>query len=372
MLRKSRQSATNQRAYLAEFIFYYQQYALNSESSEYFLRQIPLPSLIENSLQIKSRDDNSKIIKEILSDDAKKWEKMEKESLKAYNLSNKSEGMLHTSLKKDYSCSCAVGETITVSFMWENALEVPLPINNIYLDCEFNGKAVAVNHLNSNIGEIPSVFEYTDINIHVVSDMSLDANEKKQLSLKITPKKSGEINIVGFKYLLCGILPSSRLFSSTLSNTPLLILVTPPMPVLEVIFHSFPSSLRTGEICNFVVEVNNKGTTGLKDLAVKCSHPSVFQFGDPLNESSGEYGTFIFISAVKRINEHHVIKINNALNDSSFFYIPLPKDSKDESKSGGVLEAQMTTLIPVCSKAGRPGNHIFNFLFLYQSQVLLN
>jgi hypothetical protein len=176
--------------------------------------------------------------------------------------------------------------------VWENVLEVPLPINNIFLEVELNGKPL-VNQLDiAPNNEAPSVMEYDDYTIFVLSDMSLDAHEKRSISLKITPKNTGNLVILGVRYLLCGILPSYRLFKPI---APLQILITPPMPVLEVIFHSFPTTMQSGQVCQAIVEINNKGTMGLKDLLVKTSHPHMIQFGPPTTQDLSEYGKRLLI-----------------------------------------------------------------------------
>jgi hypothetical protein len=66
------------------------------------------------------------------------------------------------------------------------------------------------------------------------------------------------------------------------------------------------------------------------------------------------------------------VEISNVLQDPSLFPIKLPADSAATDTSSGVLEAQLTTLVPVCFRAGKAGNHTYRFLFLYQSQVIMH
>jgi trafficking protein particle complex subunit 8 len=181
LLRKSRQSAANQRAYLAEFLFHYQQYQGSPQDLEEISSLIPIPSLVDASLSIQSRDPAlGTKTEEITNDESAKWAKLEKEAVTSYNLLNKTKSkIIPASSKKDYTCICAVGETIHVSFKWENMLEVPLPINNIFLDCEFDGKHVS--HEISKGEEVPSRLEFPEFDIQVLADTSLDANEKRQV-----------------------------------------------------------------------------------------------------------------------------------------------------------------------------------------------
>jgi uncharacterized membrane protein len=57
--------------------------------------------------------------------------------------------------------------------------------------------------------------------------------------------------------------------------------VTPPMPVLDIQFHSFPETLLSGQVERAVLEINNKGNCGLRNLKVKLSHPSFMCLGGP-------------------------------------------------------------------------------------------
>jgi len=66
--------------------------------------------------------------------------------------------------------------------------------------------------------------------------------------------------------------------------------VTAPMPVLDVVFHSFPDSLMFGEVLQTVLEINNKGNRGMKHLKLKTSHPSFFSVGAPILLDSPIYG----------------------------------------------------------------------------------
>jgi hypothetical protein len=133
------------------------------------------------------------------------------------------------------------------------------------------------------------------------------------------------------------------------------------MPSLEVMFHSFQTNLQAGQVCEAFLEVNNKGTSGLRDLIVKSSHPSVFQFGDPSKPHGVEY---VPKSGTDESYIKEELVVENSITDVGLYNIPLPVDSTEAS---GVLGAQMTTLVPVWVRAGKPGKYNFKFLFLYQS-----
>ena len=120
------------------------------------------------------------------------------------------------------------------------------------------------------------------------------------------PKKEGHIQIIGLRYVFNGVIPCFRAFTKQgrrLNDTTqqrlnvmytqdqsLHLVVTPPMPVLDVAFHSFPDSLLSGEVLRCVLEINNKGNCGLKNLKVKISHPSFFSVGSPNQMETPVYG----------------------------------------------------------------------------------
>lgn len=65
------------------------------------------------------------------------------------------------------------------------------------------------------------------------------------------------------------------------------------MPVLDVIFHSFPNTLLSGEVVRAVIEINNKGNRGLRNLRLKTSHPSFFYVGESQALDALVYGTSV-------------------------------------------------------------------------------
>lgn len=162
-------------------------------------------------------------------------------------------------------------ETVHISFTWENILSVPVPINNVFLECKFGDQII---QLPANYDD-QLMLKLEHLDMQMLPDVSLDANQKLLISLELTPKSTGELVILGVRYFLCGILKTYRPFEK-----PIVLMITPPMPILEVAFHQFPEILVAGQVCQCVLEVNNKGTSGLCDLIAKTSHPTFIQFGD--------------------------------------------------------------------------------------------
>ncbi|XP_033625745.1 trafficking protein particle complex subunit 8-like [Asterias rubens] len=146
--------------------------------------------------------------------------------------------------------------------------------------------------------------------------------------------------------------------------------VVPPMPLLEVIFNSFPSTLLCGEVCSSVVEFTNKGFSPLQKLLVSSNHPEMFSFGafhTPTNQSqpgkdsanqskasvyrtvqcSGSREGGCVESTVDKCNISHVTEI------------PLP---------GGSLPPEGSISIPMFVRGpDKSGIHEINMLFYYES-----
>jgi len=57
--------------------------------------------------------------------------------------------------------------------------------------------------------------------------------------------------------------------------------VTPPMPLLDVVFHSKPTSVFAGETCKMILEINNKGNCTLKNLKLVMNQNSLVYIGSP-------------------------------------------------------------------------------------------
>jgi hypothetical protein len=70
-----------------------------------------------------------------------------------------------------------------------------------------------------------------------------------------------------------------RLEESYAQDSSLDIHVTSPMPLLDVVFHECPEMLLSGEVCQIMLEITNRGNLGLTSLRVMTSHPTFFAIG---------------------------------------------------------------------------------------------
>ncbi|KAJ3268862.1 Trafficking protein particle complex 8 [Terramyces sp. JEL0728] len=376
LLNKSRQSPSIQRAYLSEFLYLYQQYSINVDlpTLEHKMSLLPLPVLNDQSIQVSNKDPTVNTRRKTieLDDRSELWGEMEKD-LMDYLVDTKSKyaSKIKPSRTKGDEKSvllteCAVGEHIHVSFLWMNPMQVPIPINNIFLECSYENEN-APPSLDILASPEPSTkVSFDKFDIEVLPDLALDSSDKRLVHLRVYPKVEGEIKIIGVRFLLCGIIPSFRRFSKkSLGSNPvhqeLILKVTPPMPVLEACFHNFPSEMVSGQVCQTMLELNNRGTKGMEGLFVKMSHPSFCYFGDATSTDDTPYVSPKDGSATY---DKDVIKVGNTIIDESMMPIKLPTSEGDSS---GKLEALCTTLIPIWIRADQIGKHSFRFLFVYQA-----
>ncbi|KAI8920698.1 ER-golgi trafficking TRAPP I complex 85 kDa subunit-domain-containing protein [Entophlyctis helioformis] len=411
LLRRSRQTASAQRAYLAEFVYIYQQYgaAGGTVGTEEGIPAIPLPVIVDGGVTVQSGSlgstGGSGSANAGGGDDEAIWEAMEKDLLDFAASGGDAAAVASAASKRKTpfgqtvavpqvttlnETTTAVGEPVTVNFQWQNPLQVPVPANNLYLECAFGDAPESVTDLQvSPDSDVPSKIERPEFDVEVLHDVSLDANEKRKVQLKIYPKREGTITILGIRYLLCGVIPTYHRFHKRgrrLNDTPaqrqdpdgvyapdvvLKVVVTPPMPVLDVLLHGFPDMMLSGQVIQVALELNNKGSRGLKSLYVKTSHPAAFCFGD---------GTSLELPSYASVNEGSVAAaeeeeiVGNALDRVSCLPLRLPlpdgvvQPGSKDALGMGVLPAAMTTLVPVWIRAEKAGRFFHRMVFVYQSE----
>ncbi len=75
-----------------------------------------------------------------------------------------------------------VTEPVHLVFDWRNVLQVPLPINNIFLECETDSSKMDKSLWPLSGGlEPPERLETADFDVEVLPDLALDANERRRV-----------------------------------------------------------------------------------------------------------------------------------------------------------------------------------------------
>jgi hypothetical protein len=236
--------------------------------------------------------------------------------------------------------------------------------------CSFGDGPVEHLDLATNT-DAPSIMVNNNFSTEILTDMALDANERRtvlleltQLKIKLNPFREGTINIIGIGYLLCGIIPCRRTFKvgKQTSTETLKIHVTPPMPVLDIKFHNMKSSLIEGQVVHGTIEINNIGGKSLDGLWVSVSDNTLITFANPedLDGVSNEESDQRMVDS---------ISCPNTLTNYTISQIHLPRVDQGDGGCAELLEPNKTCLVPVVYRASGIGYQTVRMLFVYQSSV---
>ncbi|KAJ3220266.1 Trafficking protein particle complex 8 [Dinochytrium kinnereticum] len=304
------------------------------------------------------------------------WDSMEKDLADEMSMTTgtKSTSKGLKNLKDGGKSVCAVGEPVFLELEMENPLQVTLQLSDLYLFAEFHedSSSGSSTSIQTSVDVDRLVFENFDM--ECLTTLALDPLEKRL----VFPKKEGEIRIKGLRYMLFGVVPNymtfdkrgvrlnltsdQRLNPTYAEDNTLNLVITAPLPILDVVFHSFPEALLSGQVERTVLEINNKGNRGLKNLMVKLSHPSFFSIGTPDQIDHATYQK----EEGPNSSVYNFCSMPNEIFNSSVNTIKLPVTSTGNGEE--LLEPGMTTIIPISVRGDRIGKHIFRFLFMYKSE----
>jgi hypothetical protein len=216
--------------------------------------------------------------------------------------------------------------------------------------------------------------DFDAFQLQKIEEMTLEPLEKRTISLTLIPHIQGSIRVTGLHYTLNELVHTFRPFhkkGKRLNKTmeermsvvhapdcSLDILVTSPMPLLDIAFHNAPETLLSGEVVQTVLEINNKGNKGLTALRLKNSHPSFICIGHPEEMDKDIYA--------RKEMATDKTQLSNQLFDASVISIPLP--AADQNSGRQVVMPGETTLVPLWIRGDRIGKHTFRLLFSYQSE----
>ncbi|KAJ3129473.1 Trafficking protein particle complex 8 [Nowakowskiella sp. JEL0407] len=268
---------------------------------------------------------------------------------------------------------CAVGEPVYVKFEMSNPLSAHVDLQNVAIICD-NLKEYALFSEEKTTEKDDSALTQNDVEVETMNVL-ISPGEKKTIQLKIYPKKVGILYIHGlsYSYLTTKIIQPFVVKGKRLNDTiearmdkmykldeRLKLSVLQPMPVLDLEIHGVQETMISGQTEKLMLEINNKGNKGLKNLVVKISHPNFFAFGVSDGPDVDSYSP----TSVS-MNEKFTSK--NLLFNSSIVNIQLP-NPEGESDGEGILGSGKTTLVPVWIRADKIGKYTFKFLFGYQSE----
>uniref|UniRef100_A0A8C8EV78 Trafficking protein particle complex 8 n=1 Tax=Oncorhynchus tshawytscha TaxID=74940 RepID=A0A8C8EV78_ONCTS len=306
----SQQTATQQGAFLREYLYVYRG-AFLRESHSVALPQLPLPCINSSATRVyfgherrlaegeKQAATHVSLDQEFDQDLAAVWQDLEEQVVAAAN-----RGVVPSTFYPTQCCLnsqtdnlhfplAVVEEPIIVEVVFRNPLKVPLVLSDLSLLWKFTLKDF-------------SRPQPQDI---MVGDAVTITNEK-EARLKLLPRQTGQLTILGLVYNLASTsstgdstinttagtsvrgrqdleiqgprLNQSKEEKTSVSHGPdrrLDPTITPPMPLLEVFFLQFPTALLCGEIRKAYVEFCNVSHVPLCGLRVASTHPDFFTFG---------------------------------------------------------------------------------------------
>ncbi|KAI8984692.1 ER-golgi trafficking TRAPP I complex 85 kDa subunit-domain-containing protein [Mycotypha africana] len=327
-----------------------------------------------------------------LSDDQDLWAQMELALLEnsiANGFISSSKKRMAVQQQDDQRIVCAVGEPTIVHIQLYNPLLVALQLSDLILGCQYK-KPDATNNENGDREEkidhtiMPEgkpkendadMLEYENYDLQTIQSLTLEPLEKATISLTIIPRHEGSVQIQGLHYTLNELVHTFKYFhkrGKRLNRTKeermsvvysqdrsMDILVTSPMPLLELTCHQVPGAILSGEVIQTVLEVYNKGNKGLTALRVKTSHPSFICIGN-LEDMDKD----IYADRTATGSTSTSLTVENQLFDPSVITIPLPANKAGNGH--GVVMPGETTLIPLWIRGDRIGKHSIKLLFSYQ------
>ncbi|KAM9849168.1 trafficking protein particle complex subunit 8 isoform 2-T2 [Aulostomus maculatus] len=425
----SRQTATQQGAFLREYLYVYKSVLGGDEVD---LPELPLPCIHTSATRIyfgherrlaegeKQAATHVSLDQEYDQDLAAMWCKLEEQLVAAANggampgnfqptqcyLNSQTDNLRHP--------LAVVEEPIIVELMLRNPLKVSLVLSHLSLLWRFSADAGSVSQ-DKTAGEVitneealaKGMAQKDDIvTTETILEFHMCSEETKVARLRLLPHRIGHLNIVGVVYNLAAA-SSGETASSTDGQQKLDLMVrgkqdlkiqgprlnqnkedkmivrygpdrrldpviTPPMPLMEVFFLQFPTALLCGEIRKAYVEFCNVSSVSLCGLRVASTHPDFFTFGSqattpltPISPTSAEN-----CSAYKTLATPPGALPGSVASETLV-------SAEDFSQMSGVMEIPIdgsslqpgeSTQLPLWLRGpDQEGVHEISFLFYYES-----
>ncbi|KYQ90212.1 hypothetical protein DLAC_08813 [Tieghemostelium lacteum] len=303
LLEKNCQSFQKQNSIIREFLFISKSYTKDN-----YIGELPIPSILNDSIQVGLNDYSSEASKSIWRDMEDGFKKeaqiISKPQLQGFDLWRKD---LFVEAEKERTA--VVEELITVEVEIKNPLQIPLQFNRVHLVASFKDTTEGGTQMEeSNMsplddqalekmqaGETPFIVEPVDL--------LLGPSETKKLLFSIQPTRPGLLVIKGLGLCMCGVIWGKREFKLKQKrlnktkahresvmyepNLSLTFRVTSPMPRLEVQFLEFAQSMFHGELRQAKLLLKNcSNKMGLKNVRIRLTHPSMVCFGTSDQDAS--------------------------------------------------------------------------------------
>ncbi|XP_057208656.1 trafficking protein particle complex subunit 8 isoform X5 [Triplophysa rosa] len=427
LINDSKQSAVQQAAFLREYLYVYK--SMSQLSGETSLPQLPLPCLHSSQTRVffgherrlaegeKQAATHVTLDQEYDRDLSQLWRELEEQVVPAVN-----RGTVPVTFQPSQCCLnsqtdnlryplAVVEEPIIVEVVFRNPLKVPLVLSALSLLWKFTLKDFSgpqggtIGETITNEKEAASSKDNAALNdimdTQVIPEFTVSPEETKVARLKLLPRKTGELHVLGVVYNLDTTdvgssedSPASELMcvrgqqnleiqgprlnmtkeeKTSVSYGPdrrLDPIITPPMPLLEVFFINFPTGLLCGEIRKAWVEFVNVSAVPLTGLRVASTHPEFFTFGSatsdltPVTPTAAEH-----CSAYKTLATPPSVAAVALVSPAAFGVTGGDRPAVTEIPlSRGVLGPGEALQIPLWLRGpDQEGVHEINFLFYYES-----
>ncbi|XP_027035371.2 trafficking protein particle complex subunit 8 isoform X1 [Tachysurus fulvidraco] len=425
LINDSKQSATQQSAFLREYLYVYRN--ASQPSSESSLPHLPLPCLHCTQTRMffgherrlaegeKQAATHVWLDQEYDREQSQLWAELEEQVVAVVN-----RGSVPINFQPTQYCLSShtdnlryplavVEEPIIVEVVFRNPLKVPLALSELSLLWTFTpkdfsgpqGGTTGETVCNEKEAATSKATAFDDlINTEVIPEFPMNPEETKVARLKLLPHKTGELHVLGVVYNLgtgeednTGEAASRLMFVRGRqdleirgprlnvtkeektsvrhgSDRRLEPIITPPMPLLEVFFINFPTGLLCSEIRKAWVEFVNMSAVPLTGLRVASTHPEFFTFGSatsdltPVTPTAAEH-----CSAYKTMATPPSVAAVTLVSPSSFGMSADDRPTVAEIPlTGGVLGPGEALQIPLWLRGpDREGVHEIHFLFYYES-----
>ncbi|XP_051730753.1 trafficking protein particle complex subunit 8 isoform X4 [Ctenopharyngodon idella] len=427
LINDSKQSAVQQAAFLREYLYVFKSMSqLTGESS---LPQLPLPCLHSSQTRVffgherrlaegeKQAATHVTLDQEFDRDLSQLWRELEEQVVAVANRGTvpitfqPSQCFLNSQTDNLRYPLAVVEEPIIVEVVFRNPLKVPLALSALSLLWKFTLKDFSdpqggkTGETITNEKEAVSLKETTALNdiidTQVIPEFTISPEETKVARLKLLPRKTGELHVLGVVYnldtgevgnsegspagdLMCvrgqqnleiqgprlNVTKEEKTSVRYGSDRRLDPIITPPMPLLEVFFINFPTGLLCGEIRKAWVEFVNVSAVPLTGLRVASTHPEFFTFGSatsdltPVTPTAAEH-----CSAYKTVSMPPSAATVTLVSPAVFGVTSGDRPVVAEIPlSQGVLGPGEALQIPLWLRGpDREGVHEINFLFYYES-----
>ncbi|XP_047140393.1 trafficking protein particle complex subunit 8 isoform X2 [Hydra vulgaris] len=242
-----------------------------------------------------------------------------------------------------YSPIVAAGECFAYEIVFSNPLKIPLTMINLVLLWEFHPDNDQHNVItNKHLDHSDCIYA------EVIESINLPATENKVVSLRLTSKMSGCLEVVGIKYILssiaviisledtrnievntqhlttlisCGVagMQPLKVAGPRLNSTKqerankvygldkrLNVTVVSSLPLIEVNFLNVPTTLLCGEIYETALLIKNIGMLSAKNIYIACSHNSFFTLGCDANIQCNKRNNIFKIPVDKLVPGEHI------------------------------------------------------------------